>query len=115
MVTNWLERIELAANCGGFLTPKVCLQHGIYSTENKIECAIFLRFVSTLGSIAGLMPAYGSENRICILDEPSEGLDEKIRPNLGRTHLFPTRTRERILNRRPAPSSMCNSPFNLKR
>ena len=74
MVTNWLEEINWQRIVGGFLTLKAYLQHG-YSTENKIECAIFLVVCIDL-AFAGLMPAYGSENRICILDEPSEGLDE---------------------------------------
>ena len=30
-----------------------------------------------LAVLQGLMPAYGEQPRICLLDEPSEGLDEK--------------------------------------
>ena len=72
------ERIELAANCVGISDPESLLtawnlQHRRQDRVCHLSGGLYRR----LAVLQGLMPAYGSENRICILDEPSEGLDEK--------------------------------------
>ena len=48
------------------------LQH----RSQDLVCHLSGGLYRRLAVLQGLMPAYGSENRICILDEPSEGLDE---------------------------------------
>ena len=71
------ERIELAANCGGIsdsesLLTEWNLQHRRQDRVCHLSGGLYRR----LAVLQGLIPAYGSEKRICILDEPSEGLDE---------------------------------------
>ena len=71
------ERIELAANCGGIsdsesLLAEWNLQHRRQDRVCHLSGGLYRR----LAVLQGLIPAYGSEKRICILDEPSEGLDE---------------------------------------
>ena len=44
--------------------------------KSDLVCHLSGGLYRRLAVLQGLMPAYGSENRICILDEPSEGLDE---------------------------------------
>ena len=71
------ERLTMAANCAGVndsedLLPEWNLQH----RSQDLVCHLSGGLYRRLAVLQGLMPAYGSENRICILDEPSEGLDE---------------------------------------
>ena len=71
------KRLTMAANCAGVtdsedLLPEWNLQH----RSQDLVCHLSGGLYRRLAVLQGLMPAYGSENRICILDEPSEGLDE---------------------------------------
>lgn len=71
------ERIELAANCGGVSEPESLLTAwNLQHRKQDRVCHLSGGLYRRLAVLQGLMPAYGSENRICILDEPSEGLDE---------------------------------------
>ena len=72
------ERIGYASKCGGVtdaedLLAEWNLQHRLKDRICHLSGGLYRR----LAVLQGLMPAYGSENRICILDEPSEGLDEE--------------------------------------
>ena len=71
------ERLTMTANCAGvadseYLLSEWSLQH----RSQNLVCHLSGGLYRRLAVLQGLMPAYGSENRICILDEPSEGLDE---------------------------------------
>jgi len=72
------ERLEYAAMASGVSNPKELLQH--WNLEHRshdrigqLSGGLYRR----LAVLQGLMPAYGEQPRICLLDEPSEGLDDE--------------------------------------
>ena len=71
------ERLQYSASCGGIADANSLL--AAWNLEHRSHdkvCHLSGGFYRRLAVLQGLIPAYGSENRICILDEPSEGLDE---------------------------------------
>ena len=71
------ERLTMAANCAGVTDSENLLSEwNLQHRSQDLVCHLSGGLYRRLAVLQGLMPAYGSENRICILDEPSEGLDE---------------------------------------
>ena len=71
------ERLEYAAQASGVngtdgLLNHWNLEHRRHDKIGQLSGGLCRR----LAVIQGMMPAYGSEPRICLLDEPSEGLDD---------------------------------------
>ena len=70
------ERLSIAANCAGVTESEDLLSEwNLQHRSQDLVCHLSGGLYRRLAVLQGLMPAYGSENRICILDEPSEGLD----------------------------------------
>jgi len=71
------ERLEFAAQVTGVMEQNVLhhwnLSHRGQDRIGHLSGGLHRR----LSVIQGLLPAYGEEERICLLDEPSEGLDEE--------------------------------------
>tara|TARA_B100001029_G_C15061015_1_gene458480 strand:- start:2160 stop:3440 length:1281 start_codon:yes stop_codon:yes gene_type:complete len=71
------ERLEYSAqvagirDSGGLLT-WWGLEHRRHDRIGQLSGGLYRR----MAVLQGLMPAYGGESRICLLDEPSEGLDD---------------------------------------
>jgi len=71
------ERLEFAAQATGVMEQNV-LQHWNLSHRGQDRIGHLSGGLHRrLSVIQGLLPAYGEEERICLLDEPSEGLDEE--------------------------------------
>ena len=71
------ERLTMTANCAGVADSEDLLSEwSLQHRSQDLVCHLSGGLYRRLAVLQGLMPAYGSENRICILDEPSEGLDE---------------------------------------
>ena len=87
------ERLELASNCGGVADAEPLLKawNLQHRGQDKV-CHLSGGLYRRLAVLQGLMPAYGNEHRICILDEPSEGLDENAVKTLV-THITTLRSR----------------------
>ena len=71
------ERLEYAAQASGVsgtdgLLSHWNLEHRRHDRIGQLSGGLYRR----MAVLQGLMPAYGSEPRICLLDEPSEGLDD---------------------------------------
>jgi len=71
------ERLEYAAQAAGIGEPEGVLarwglEHRRYDRIGQLSGGLYRR----MAVLQGLMPAYGGESRICLLDEPSEGLDD---------------------------------------
>ena len=87
------ERLEIASNCGGVVDaePLLTAWNLQHRGQDKV-CHLSGGLYRRLAVLQGLMPAYGNEHRICILDEPSEGLDENAVKTLV-THISTLRAR----------------------
>ena len=71
------ERLTMAANCAGVTESEDLLSEwNLQHRSQDLVCHLSGGLYRRLAVLQGLMPAYGSQKRICILDEPSEGLDE---------------------------------------
>ena len=71
------ERLNYAAASAGILESDTLLkhwnlEHRSHDRIGQLSGGLYRR----LAVLQGLMPAYGDDARICLLDEPSEGLDE---------------------------------------
>ena len=71
------ERLEYAAQASGVnatdgLLNHWNLEHRKHDKIGQLSGGLYRR----MAVLQGMMPAYGSEPRICLLDEPSEGLDD---------------------------------------
>jgi ABC-type Mn2+/Zn2+ transport system ATPase subunit len=71
------ERLEYSARAAGVsdsgdLLSRWNLEHRRYDRIGQLSGGLYRR----MAVLQGLMPAYGKEPRICLLDEPSEGLDD---------------------------------------
>ena len=71
------ERLGFAAQAAGVMEENV-LQHWNLSHRSQDRIGHLSGGLHRrLSVIQGLLPGYGKEERICLLDEPSEGLDEE--------------------------------------
>jgi len=71
------ERLEYAAQASGVsgmdgILNHWNLEHRRHDKIGQLSGGLYRR----MAVLQGMMPAYGSEPRICLLDEPSEGLDD---------------------------------------
>ena len=71
------ERLEYASQASGVedaseLLNHWNLEHRSHDRIGQLSGGLYRR----LAVLQGLMPAYGNQPRICLLDEPSEGLDD---------------------------------------
>ena len=72
------ERANYASDVAGVeYNSEVLLHWGLEHRKNDRVGHLSGGLYRRLAVLQGLLPAYGKEKRVCILDEPSEGLDDK--------------------------------------